>query len=385
MKVLQVHNLYALPGGEDTIADAEADLLERAGHEVQRVRVRNPARGPAAMRALAASPWNLAEERAMRARVHRWRPDIAHVHNTWFSLTPAIFHALSGEGVPIVMTLQNYRLLCANAQLFRDGHLCTECVGTHPWRGVLHSCYRGSALASVPAALTIAVGRRRGTWDLVDRFIAPSEFVKSVFVGAGTAPERIVVKPNVVPDPGPRSRPPSESATILYAGRLSPEKGIGLLLDAWDQAGSETAGMELAVVGAGPLREELESRASPRVRCLGWVESAELRERMLDARALVFPSQWPENFGRVIVEALAAGTPVLASDIATPAEIVRELGARWVVKPGDTSAWSSALTALTDDVSVDEAGEQARRLFEAKYSFRVGLRRLLEVYESVLP
>lgn len=385
MRILQVHNLYALPGGEDTIADTEADVLEAAGHEVDRFRVRNAEGGAAAARALLEAPWNMRQQRAMAARVRDWRPDLAHVHNTWFTLSPAIFHALRAEGVPTVMTLQNYRLICAKAQLFRDGRPCTDCVGTHPWRGVQHACYRDSVGASAIAASTIAVARARRTWDGIDRFIAPSEFVKRVFVGAGMAAERIFVKPNMVPDPGPRAQPPSASCILLCAGRLSPEKGVSMLLEAWCATAAEVPELELHVVGDGPLRGALERLGAPRVRFIDWVAPAQLTQMMLEARALLFPSIWYENFGRVIVEALAAGLPVLASDIATPAEVVGELGARWLVKPDDRAAWTGALCSLADSAAVDDAGLRARELFEAKYGFATGLERLLEAYAGVLP
>src|SRR5207302_8123995 len=136
------------------------------------------------------------------------------------ALTPSVFRALRSESVPTVMTLQNFRLVCAEAKLFRDGRTCTDCVGTHPWRGALHACYRGSVPASIVAAATISLNRRVGSWDGIDRFLAPSEFVRSIFLQAGFAPERIVVKPNVVADPGARDAAPSASSTLLYVGRL---------------------------------------------------------------------------------------------------------------------------------------------------------------------
>ena len=116
----------------------------------------NPQRpGPAAA-SLLASAWNPAAARALRAEARRVRPDVAHVHNTWFALTPAVAAALDGAGVPVVMTLHNYRILCANASLYRDGRPCEDCVGSHPWHGVRHRCYRDSLASSTAVAATAA-------------------------------------------------------------------------------------------------------------------------------------------------------------------------------------------------------------------------------------
>lgn len=208
MRILQIHTRYLLAGGEDAIADAEADLLEAGGHEVERVRVRNPAQRSRALVSLAAAPSNPSMRRRLATIAADRRPDIAHVHNTWYALSPSILDGLRENGVPVVMEMQNFRQLCPSGTLFRDGHACTECLGTHPWRGVMHRCYRDSLIASTAVAATISVARRRGTWAAVDRFVAPSFAVRDVFVEAGYNDAQIEVKPTVVADPGPRPEPP---------------------------------------------------------------------------------------------------------------------------------------------------------------------------------
>jgi glycosyltransferase involved in cell wall biosynthesis len=317
--------------------------------------------------------------------VLRSRPDVAHVHNTWFALSPSILHALHAERIPIVMSLHNYRLMCVNASLFRDGRVCTDCVGTHPGWGVVHRCYHDSAVASGVVASTIAVNRARRTWDLVGRFDVPTEFVKRMFVSAGLPAARLSVNPRAVADPGPRRDPPSASQTVLYAGKLTTHKGIGLLLDAWKKASAGIPQLELVVVGDGPLRTELASESLDRVRFLGWEDSDAVRRMMLSARALVVPSQWYEVVGRVALEAFAAGLPVLASDIGGLGEVVREIGPECLVAYDDRDAWGTALTRLGDDASVDAIGARARAVFERAYTHEICLDRLLDLYESVTP
>lgn len=382
MNVLQIHNRYARPGGEDTVVAAEAARLTAAGHRVTEFRADNPESAPHAVARLAVAPWNPVRYREIRRLVRADRPDVAHLHNTWFSLSPSVVDALHAERVPIVMTLHNYRLLCANGLLFRDGTPCTDCVGTGPWRAVRHACYRDSRAQSAIAAATIAAGRPGR--DRITRFLAPSEFVRDRHVDAGVTADRIVVVPHAVADPGLRAAPPSASTQVLYVGRLAPEKGLDVLLDAWQAAGLTQAGLELVVVGDGPLRRRLTDSAPAGVRITGWLPGDRVGELMRSARALVFPTRWYESFGMVAAEAMAAGLPVLAADVAGPAEVVRALGPDWLVPRGDRAAWARALLRLADNAAVDAAGASARYRYLARYSEAAALRALLAAYDEAI-
>jgi glycosyltransferase involved in cell wall biosynthesis len=366
LKILQVHTGYREPGGEDAVVRAEGELLTAAGHDVVTHLVHNPS-GPVATGAsLALSPWNPLAARELQGVIQRVRPDIAHVHNTWYAMSPSVFGALSNANVPVVMTLHNYRLLCANAQLFRDGGPCEDCVGSHPWHGVWHRCYHESALASSAAAVTVSLNRRRGTWERhVAVFLAMTEFAKERFVAGGLPGERIWVKPHAIADPGSRLAPPSASRTILYVGRLSKEKGPSVLVDA--MAGLEDTNLELVVIGDGPERAALERRAGPRVRFVGFLEPHQVHDEMRRARALAFPSLCYETFGMSVVEAMAAGLPVIASDLGGTPEIIGDSAGR-LVTPGDVAAWTTALRGLVDSASIDEAGVAGHRRWWQRFS-----------------
>jgi glycosyltransferase involved in cell wall biosynthesis len=380
MRILQVHTRYRYEGGEDAVARAEADLLAEAGHEVVPYLAENPGRpGPAAA-AMLASPWNPAAARAVAAAARRARPDVAHVHNTWFALTPSVVAALDGLGVPVVLTLHNYRLLCVNASLFRDGRPCEDCVGTHPWHGVRHRCYRDSAASSAAVAATITVNRLLGTWDRHVRvFLTLNDFARERFVAGGLPADRVWVKPNSVADPGPRAAPPSASRTVLFVGRLVAEKGVGVLLEAWRRLGP--AGLELAVVGDGPLRATLERQAPPGVRFLGRLEPAQVRREMLAARALVFPTWLYEGQPVSVLEAFAAGLPVLASGLGGNLELVGGLGGDWLVPPRDPDALAAALAGLAD-ARVDAAGARARDRYRQRFTGPDNLRVLEAAYRE---
>jgi glycosyltransferase involved in cell wall biosynthesis len=382
LRILQVHNRYRQLGGEDGVVAAEAALLRQNGHEVVEHFASNP-NGAGAAASLALAPWNPASARAMRKAVRESAPDVAHVHNTWFTLSPSVLGALHQSRIPVVMTLHNYRLVCVNALVFRDGKPCTDCVGRSPLPGVRHRCYRDSALQSAAAAATLSFNRLRGTWvNSVDRFIAPSRGLRDTLVAGGLPAERFIVRPHSVSDAGPRTRPPSSSSTVLYVGRVSDEKGVDVLLDAWARARPHD--LELLVVGDGPRREDLERRAIDGVRFAGWLPHEEVREIMLGSRALVFPSVCFEVFPMTLVEAMSAGLPVIASAHGGSAEIVGQIGPEWLAAPGKVDAWAERLATLGDGSALDAAGVCAREIYASQYAPERGVGSLVDAYQAAI-
>lgn len=380
LTVLQIHNRYRQRGGEDTVAEKEAALLRKAGHTVVEHIVVNPSESIPAAASLLAAPWSPRAAARLGGVVQDTRPDVAHVHNTWWSLTPSIVGVLDRLMVPTVVTLHNYRLMCANAQLFRDGAPCEDCVGSSPWHGVRHRCYRDSLAASTLSAATIQLNRWLKTWQRADRLLVLTDFARGRFIECGIPAERLFLKPNFVDDPEPRTSPPSASRTVLFVGRLSSEKGIAELLDWW--ADAPTSDLELVVIGDGPLLKELQLGRDRSVRFAGRLASPEVLRQMLDARALVLPSVWYEGQPMVLLEAMAAGLPLVVSNIGGIPETVS--GTALMANPGDSAAWTGALARLVDDLYVDEGGSAARRLFEQSYSPEIGLGRLINEYSEAI-
>ena len=319
LRILLVHNRYQQYGGEDTVVEAEAQLLRDAGHWVEGFLITNDnIHGLKAQLAAAArTTYNPGSRRALADRLRSDRPDIVHVHNLFPQITPSIFDACIEADVPVVMTLHNYRLGCANALLFRDGRPCEDCLHGTAYNAVLHGCYRGSRAGSAVVASMIAYHRLAGTWrNKVSRFIALTEFAKSRLITAGLPAERIRIKPNFVPDPAVGApRPRGDHA--LFVGRLSVEKGVETLLSAW-----RDLDMPLRILGDGPLRAELERNASGNVTVLGHRDRAAVFDEIASAAFLVVPSIWYEGFPMTVVEAMALGTPILASAIGGLQEII---------------------------------------------------------------
>jgi glycosyltransferase involved in cell wall biosynthesis len=388
MKILQLHAGYRIPAGEDTVVANEAAALRAGGHEVRQHVVANPSSLGSAIKKLSLSIHNPRAARAVTDEIKDFQPDIAHVHNTWFALSSSVIAAASNADVPVIMTIHNYRLGCLSADLFRGDSICTACLGRLPVRGVMHGCYRGSRPLSAIAATEVSITRSRGVLSKhVARFVAPSAFMGDRLVDIGVPADRLVVKPHFVTDSGPRRRSPSQSNEVLYIGRLAPGKGLETLMRAWEQVSSQrhADGLEplvLSIIGDGPLAGRLRESAPRGVRFEGWLPRDDVTERLLDARAFVFPSAWYEPFGMVLIEALAAGLPIIASNTSEAPKITAAPQSL-VVPANDERALAVAIQSLNDEL-VDEIGQKNRRRYDEHFTESEGLRQLIELYTSVI-
>ncbi|MFD7934025.1 glycosyltransferase [Streptomyces sp. NPDC059755] len=391
MHVLVVHNRYASaqPSGENKVVDQEVALLREAGHRVEMFERRSDdiaARsllGKAAIPLLV--PWNPAVRAELAARLRTERPDVVHVHNVFPLLSPAVLAACADAGVPAVATLHNYTQVCPPGTLQRDGRPCTECVGSSPLPAVRHGCYRGSRLATVPLAVSLSVNRRRW-WSGVERFFCISAAQRDVLVRSGLPAERLAVKHNFVPDPDARRTDTGEH--LLYLGRLAEAKGVRLLMSAWDEvAAGGGVGVPLVIAGTGPLETAVAAWAAGRddVRYVGLYDTAECQKAIARSVAVVAPSTWLEAFGLVVVEAMAAGVPVVAAGHGAFVELVEDGVTGLLHRPGESASLASGIRriAAVDDRN-REMGRAARRRYEQGFSPAVGLERLVEGYRSAI-
>ena len=380
MRILQVHARHREHGGEDVVVEQEAALLRSLGHTVEAFLASNPTDFRGSVSAVLRAPWNVQAAREVLAAADAFQPDVVHVHNTWFALSPAVMSRLARGRFPVVVTVHNFRTVCVNGLLMRDELPCELCVGTHPGHGVVHRCYRGSAVLSASAAMTIGVARRSGVWERdVRRFLVLDDAAVAPLVAGGIPADLITVHPNFVPAGEARPAPPSTSTDIVYAGRLSPEKGIQVLLEAWRRVAPD--GVTLHVYGDGPLRAELEQRAVPGVQFHGRVSRDHVAAVLRSARALIFPSICREMGPLIPLEAAAAGLPILVSDLVGIAGCVEEAGAGWTMAAGDAAALADRLRVLNDDAEIDRAGEAARVLHGRRFGPETALRTLQTTYE----
>jgi glycosyltransferase involved in cell wall biosynthesis len=391
MHVLVVHNRYASaqPSGENRVVDQEAELLRTAGHRVEVFERRSDDIGSMSLLAKVAVPlrvpWNAAVRTELASRLRAERPDVVHVHNVFPLLSPAVLAACADAGVPAVATLHNYTQICPPGTLQRDGKPCTECVGATPLPAVRHGCYRGSRLATVPLALSLSANRRRW-WTGVERFLCISAAQREVLVRAGMPAERLAVKHNFVPDPDVRRTGPGEH--VLYLGRLAEAKGVRLLMAAWDElAAGGGVGVPLVIAGTGPLEAEVTAWAAGRddVRHVGLLDAAECQKAIARSVAVVAPSTWLEAFGLVVVEAMAAGVPVVAAGHGAFVELVDDGVTGLLHKPGESASLASGIRRIAADEALgSEMGRAARLRYEQGFSPAVGLERLLEEYRTAI-
>lgn len=387
MKVLQLHNFYRDPrGGESAVVEDEHAILEAHGHEVlllsednQRIKgfLGEVGAGFGAV-------YSVRSKKRVKQEIRAFKPDIVHVHNIYPLLTPSIFYACREGGVPVVMTLHNYRLCCPSGQLLRDGRVCEDCLGKRvAWPGLMHSCYRGSRGATASVVMMNSVHGMLDTWrNAVDGYVVPSRFALEKLVQAGLPEDRIHVKPHFLIDHNTVGS--GQGGYALYAGRFSFQKGIDVMLTAWDRPGVK---VPLKLVGDGAL-SSLVAQAqlrNPKIEWLGWRPRAATEALMREASFLVVPSTGPEPFGLVVIEAFAGGTPVLASGTGAFAEMVRDGEDGLLFRPGD----ADDLARVVCRASADPSGLQrmrgvARAEFEAKYTAEPNYQTLMSIYDSAL-
>ena len=385
-RILALHNYYQLAGGEDSVFATETQLLEENGHQVVRLTVHNDdLEGRSRLSMGAEAIWSSRQYEAVSEVLRAQRPDIVHCHNTFPQLSPAVYYAAKRYGVPVVQTLHNFRLTCVNGNLFRDGKPCTRCVGKlAPWEGIRRACYRDNHAASLTVAAMVAVHKVAGTYrNMVDRYIATTEFARAQFVRAGLPADRVVVKPNLAHDRSCPTTRAQKREGFLYVGRLAEEKGILFLIEA---ARRMKSGAPITVVGDGPLREAVQAAAAelPRLRYEGPLPPVEVHARMLRARAVVIPSLCFENFPVVAAEAFSSGCPVVASAHGGLTSIVSEGQTGRLVTPGDAAALAATLDALhAAPEASTEMGRAARARYERELSPAANYEQLMRVYAAV--
>lgn len=384
--VLLVHNYYRQRGGEDRLFEAEAQLLADAGLDVHTWTVHNDeVESSGLLAAGLGTVWNPGRARELARLVRHRGIRVVHFHNTFPRVSPAAYGAVRRAGAATVQTLHNFRLLCAKAVLFRAGTVCEDCLGLAvPWPALRHRCYRDS-LPATGAVVAMQVAHRvLGTWAReVDAYLALTPGARERF-GRYLPLDRIRVLGNFLPD-GPDPEPPAPDGFALFIGRLDEAKGVATLLQAWAE---RPAGLpDLVLAGDGPLAPAVRAAADrdPRITWAGFCDPARIRALLGRAALVVIPSGWYEGFPLVLLEAWAAGRPVLASRIGALAELVRPGQDGWLAPPGDPAAWAGALAGLgTAPGQLGAAGAAARARFLSDYTAQAHGRGLLAAYQAAL-
>jgi glycosyltransferase involved in cell wall biosynthesis len=386
--ILQVHEYYQQPGGEDTVYEAEVALLRERGQRVATYEEHND-------RIHALSPVSLALQtvyslpsyRRLREVLTREKPDVVHFHNTFPLISPSAYVACQRAGVPVIQSLHNPRLICPAASFYRQGRNCSDCLGKGlPYPAVQHACYHNSYIHSSVVTTMLTMHRLFGTWQKrVDRYVVASSFYRDLFIQAGLPAEKIALLPHFVTPSAPYREDRGAGGYALFIGRLDPEKGVRVLLEAWQESG-----VPLKVRGSGALEGELREfiarhPAGP-VELVGRLAKEDLVRLIAGARFLVWPSPgWYETFGFAAVECFAQGVPVISSRIGVNQELVREGETGLLFNPGDARDLADKVRWAWDHPrEMTVMGHRAREAVEAKYTADRHYESLIRLYQQTL-
>ena len=386
MRILMVHNFYREVGGEDLSVQDEKRVLTAQGHEVLEYSRHNDEIGSrgATLNAAWRAVWNPLTYREVRKLIRRQRPDVVHVTNTFPLISPAVNYAARAEGIPVVQALRNYRLICPNGFLFREGKPCHDCLGKRiPWPAIQHGCYRESRSASTVSATVIGVHRALRSWlKTVNCFFSPSEYARKKMIGEGLPADRFEVLPNfLVTDPG---RGTGASGNAVFVGRLSPEKGLRTVVEAWRKLRLPQG---LRIIGDG-TEAPLARQAANEMREVEWLGRLPWEETLSEigkAAFLIMPSLGAETFGRTVAEAFAKGTPVVASRRGPLPDLVEE-GRNGLLftagDPGDLARKIQHLKSLRGGPL--SMRPSARQAFKERFGPEAGYQNLLRIYRKAL-
>lgn len=389
MRVLIAHNYYqsSTPSGENRTVDLVADALTEQGAEVELVSWRNDILTTAsqtnclrhAVRMVCA-----AGAGPLMERVVKFRPHVVQVHNPVPHVAPGDLNELRRQGVPVVHVVHNYRHSCLNGThqfSNEDCHACTKSRWSRH-EGVRRGCYRGSRLQSTVLALSETL--YHDTWRNLDGYVAISEHVRGYLASSGFPAERIGTIPNPVPE-GIGAGMAEQGRDVMFAGRLVPEKGIVMLVEAWTSlTDEERAGRVLHIAGAGPAETLIRAAAAGRSDIVlhGHLDQGQLAELGALCALSVVPSTWDEPFGRVAAEALAAGRGIVVSSRGGLAEFVKDPTCSWAFEP-DAASLRNALRRATTHSPLD-VSRAAKRLWKLHYSPAVVGRAYHEFLTSVV-
>ncbi|MEL7496743.1 MAG: glycosyltransferase [Planctomycetota bacterium] len=384
MKFLLVHNYYQQGGGEDRSFESEVELLRSNGHDViTYTRHNDDVEDMNLLSVAMKTVWNQSTYRDVLKLIDREQPDLMHCTNTFPLISPSIYYAAKRRSVPVVQSLRNYRFLCVNASFYRQDQICERCINSSmALPGVMHGCYRGSRAGSAVVAARNFACRIMGTWKKkVDLYFAPTEFTRQKFITAGFDGDLIEVKPNfLAPDPGVGE---GAGNYALFIGRLSPEKGLDTMIEAWEKVDSK---LPLKIIGDGPQRELVQqAHQKGLVDWLGRLPPDQVIPLIQNATMLIMPSSWYETFGRVVMESFACGTPVVVAGHGAMYQLVTEGvdGVSFTPKNAD-ELFQRVVNLVENPGKLQQMRVAARQTYEKRFTKDTNYNLLMNIYQRAI-
>lgn len=391
MRILLINKFFYRRRGAETYLFDLKILLERNGHEVAIFSMVHPENEPSPwsqyfvssvdysnknIKAAARMFWSKEAQRKLDALLGVFQPDIAHIQNIYHQLSPSILTTLKKRGIPIVLTLHDYKLICPNYEMYTEQAVCMRCKGHRYYNAVLHNCLKGSKTLSTLAMLEMYVHKAMQVYEKnVDCFISPSQFLKQQLVDWKEQVRRIEVVPNFI-----TSQPVSTNLgkDIFYAGSLTAIKGVDLVLDNFKK---NRYGSRLLLAGSGPLQAD----SSDQIVFLGQLSKQQIVNRLKECRVVVVPSRHHENFPYAVLEAFVAGKPVIGSRRGGIPELVQDGKTGWLFDPTKPASLTAAITqSLVDDQRISTYGKNAYQLATTQYTPDKHYETLSSIYQSLI-
>ena len=384
MKILIVHNFYQIAGGEDAVMQNEIELLESNGHNIIKYSINNKSINSFVKKLMTMLnvPFSLYHYKKLKKTLLIEKPELVHVHNYFPLLSPSVFFACQKVNIPVVHTLHNYRAVCPTALLMHDGEIIEIGLKSNSWWAVSKKVYRNSYIGSFTLATMVELHKLLGTWQTkVDRFIALTQFAKKKYIEAGWPSHKLAVKSNFISDPfNNQIKIDKEGGYALYVGRLSEEKGIDLLLDAWSKCE-----LPLKIVGDGPLKKTVEQNQIKSGEFLGVKDKVEVLDLIKNAEFVIMPSICYEGFPMVLVEAFACGTPALVARLGSMQEIINPNITGLYFETGNANDLAEKVRWLVDHPEqVRQMGHNARQEYLVKYTPEKNYEMLMDIYNQAI-
>lgn len=381
LKILQAHNYYQQAGGEDTVVAQEKALLESNGHEVityyKNNDVINSIKGVQKIGLLKETTWSRKTYEEVNTILKQDKIDLCHVHNTLPLISPSIYYACKDNKVPVVQTLHNYRLICTNGLLMREGRICEDCLGRSAYGAISKKCYRNSAIQTYAVARMLQKNKRMGTWSSqVDAYLCLTEMARQKFIEHGLPRDKLIVKPNFIKvDVEPTE---TKSNYLLFAGRLTSSKGVELI-----KSVAKKVDYPIKMVGDGELSPIFKN--SPNVELLGKRSHNETLNLIKNAKALLFPSLWYEGMPMTIIEAFALKTPVIASDLGAMSSMIKDGANGLLFNPQKIDSFENKIRySLNNEVQMNKLANNAFNDYKNYYSSDANYDMLMNIYSNLI-
>ncbi len=391
MKILQINKFYYLKGGSERYLFELSKILEENGHKVIPFSTQNNQNEKSEyskyfiklinldkfnIKNIIKFFWNYDAIKQLEKLIKKEKPNIVHLHNIAHQISPAIIHTLKKHNIPIVQTLHDYKLICPNYQLFNRGKICEKCNGGKYYNCIFNKCVKDSFAKSLLATLEAYLHNKiLKTYDKVDKFIAPSQFMKDKCVEFGVEEKRIEVVNNFIEASDVKT---NIGGYLLYFGRLSKEKGLEMIYE------SRIKNQEYLLVGDGEMKKELENKIKKEnienVKLLGYKSGDELNELIQNAKAIIIPSIWYENMPYSMLEAMAIGKIVIASNIGGMAEIIKNGENGFLFEAGNSDELREIIEKL-DSSDLEKIGQNAKKSIK-KLNKNWHMDRILDIYSK---